>query len=204
MTTHSPTRLFRASLLLLLLLITYGCGGARRPVIYYNLSQTTTEHRPETGPHNKILALGIGPIQLPESLSRPQIASRLDNQRLTYSDYNRWSGSLSDDFASVLMENLAAYLPEQTPTALFPWAKHFKPSHRLVVTISQFDGQLGGEIILITRWAITNSEGKEPLITRKSTIRVKANGDQYQDLVSAQSQAVAEFASEIATALATL
>lgn len=201
---HSLSRLYRPVLVILVILITSGCGGTRRPVVYYNLSQADNFSRQEAGPQHKNLALGIGPIQLPESLSRSQIASRLDDQRLTFSDYNRWSGSLNDDFASVLMENIAAQLPKQTPTALFPWEKHFQPSHRLVVNVSQFDGQLGEEVTLTARWTITSGDGKSSLLTRKSSIRVKTTGNQYQDLVSAQSQAVADFSTEIATALSSL
>lgn len=201
---HTPTRQSRLLMIFLLTLITSGCGGTQRPVIYYNLSQAELEHRQETGTKNKNFALGIGPIQFPESLSRIQIVSRLDNQRLTYSDSNRWSGPLHDSFASVLMEDIAAQLPEQTPTALFPWAKYFQPSHRLLVDVSQFDGQLGGEVILIARWTITNGDGKTALFSQKSTVRVKTNGAQYQDLVSAQSQAVANLSQEIITALASL
>lgn len=201
---HTLSRLFGPFLISLLILIASGCGGTRRPVVYYNLSQMEAAPRKDVPTQNKHLAIGVGPIELPEALNRSQIAARLDNQRLTYSDYNRWSGSLRDEFATTLMEDIARQLPEQTPTALFPWASHFQPSHRLVVSISQFDGQLGGEVILAARWAITNGDGKESLLTRKSTIRVKAAGSQYQDLVSAQSQAVAELSTEIATALSTL
>lgn len=202
--SNYTSRRSRAFLFSLLIMIISGCSGTRRPVMYYNLSQTEIEFQQQIDFLHKDLALGIGPIQLPESLSRLQIASRLDSQRLTYSDYNRWSGSLSEDFASVLMEDIAAQLPKETSTALFPWAKHFHPSHRLVVNVSQFDGQLGGEVILTARWTITSSDGKEPLVTRKSTVRITTNGSQYHDLVSAQSQAVADLSSEIATALSTL
>jgi len=196
--------LIRSLLLPLLILTATGCGGTRRLVVYYNLTQIDAGHRHDTQFKNTKITLGIGPIELPESLDRTQIASRLDNQRLTYSDFNRWSGSLRDGFATVLMEDIAVQLPEQTATALFPWAKHFQPSHRLVVSVSQFDGQLGGEVILAARWTVTSGDGQDSLATRKSTIRIKTVGDQYQDLVSAQSQALAELSTEIATALASL
>ena len=193
--------LFLLGCLLLALLIS-GCGGARQPIAYYNLTPLTTEqNRIPANQINAPLAIGIGPVQLPDALSRTQIASRLDPERLKYNEFHRWSGSLTDDFANVLLEDIAAQLPEQATVAIFPWGSYFQPTHRLVINVSRFDGTLGGEVELTARWTITGNSGKETLLSRKSTIQVKVTGDEYIDLVTAQSRAVADLSTEIARAL---
>ena len=200
--TIDTQRLPHLALACLLTVLLGGCSVSRQTVVYYNLTSLVAEH-PDQGPVDSAreMAIGVGPISLPESLSRAQIAVRLDAQRLRYDDFNRWSGSLADDFAAVLMDDIAAQLPAQTTITLFPWGGWFQPSHRLVINVSRFDGALNGEVVLKARWTITNAAGKEAIVSSQSTIKVKAADSGYQGLVAAQSQAVADLATEIVTAL---
>jgi len=197
--TYLLRRFLLASLLTLLI---NGCGAKQPPIAYYNLVPLPTEqHRPAANGTPPPLAIGIGPVLLPDALSREQVATRLDQERLKYNDLHRWSGALADDFTSVLTEDIAAQLPEQATVAVFPWGSYFQPTHRLVITVSRFDGALGGDVVLAARWTITNNSGKETILSRKSTIQVKVTGDEYRDLVTAQSRAVADLSAEIAAAL---
>ena len=192
------TRIFGGCLLALFI---SGCGS-KQPVTYYNLTPLpSAQPRPRPSETHPPMAIGIGPVQLPDALSRVQIAARLNPQRLKYDDSQRWSGSLSDDFVVVLTEDIAARLPEQATVAAFPWGSYFQPSHRLVLNVSRFDGTPGAEVELSARWTITDSSGKETLLSRKSTLQVKVTGDDFQSLVTAHSQALADLAQEIATAL---
>jgi len=196
-----PHALSRFVLGCLLALFVSGCG-ARQPVVYYHLTPLAAEeHMPVAAARPERLALGIEPVLFPEALSRAQIAARLDHQSLKYDDLHRWSNPLAEDFAEVLRADLALHLANQATIAVFPWGSYFHPSHRLVLNVSRFDGQLGDEVVLAVRWTITDGSGKEALRDGQSTLRVKTAGNQYQDLVSAQSQAVAALAKEIATSI---
>lgn len=182
-----------------LALLIAGCVNTQSPITYYNLTPLVAERQAleVTGAY-KPLAVGIGPVSFPEALDQDGIASRLDAQRLMYNDFHRWSGSLAKGFTDVLMEDLASRLPAETTIAVLPWGSFFQPTCRLTLHVIQFDGKLGDEVVLNARWTLTNASGKEALLTRKSTIRVKTAGKDYQDLVAALSQAVAEFSTEIA------
>lgn len=201
---NRPTpRLICLFLACLLTALIAGCGGPRQPVVYYNLTPVTVEPgRQGTSGPQEPMAIGIGPVIFPDALNRAQIASRLDPQRLQYSDVHRWSGSLADNFASVLMEDIAAQLPATASVALFPWGGYFQPTRRLYINVSRFDGKFHDEAVLEARWSLTNATGKETILSRKSVLQVKVAANNYQDLVSAQSQAVADLAKEIVAALA--
>lgn len=201
MTTTTPSPRPRLLLAALLLLLLSGCG-ARQAVTYYNLTaQAPDGGAPAATGERGPLAIGVGPVTLPEALSRAQIALRLNGQSLRFDDYHRWSNPLADDFAQVLLDDIAARLPTQTQVALFPWGGYFRPSHRLVVNVSHFDGALAGEVELRAKWTIIDGTGKETIASRQAVIRVKVAGDQYQDLVTAQSRAVADLADEMVAAL---
>jgi len=202
--TVGPSFVIRFVCGCLLALLCSGCG-ASPPVIYYNLTSLSVDQpRLAMKGANLPLAIGLGPVSFPEALNRTQIAARLDPQRLQYSNVHRWSGPLEEGFSEVLLEDLAAHLPEDSRLALFPWEGYFRPTRRLILQVSRFDGALAGEVVLTARWTITNPVGKETLLSRQSRIQVPVAGEGYDDLVIAESRAVADLAGEIAEALAGL
>lgn len=200
--TNNHLQRCRLTVICLLALCLTGCA-TRQPVLYYNLTPMTAGLSPQVlAADYEAMALEIRPVLLPEAIDRAQIASRLDPQRLTFNDFHRWSGPLADDVTSVLLEDIAAQLPARNKIALFPRDSYFQPTHRLLVNISRFDGKAGDEVALTARWTVIKVADKEPLISRKSTIQVKAAGDDQQALVTAHSQAVADLARDIVAALA--
>jgi uncharacterized lipoprotein YmbA len=149
------------------------------------------------------LSIGIGPISVPEVLKRSQLVTRDARNLYRFDEYHRWAGSIEQDIAYVLGDNLG-YLLGQEKIAFFPWMQNFKPTHRVVIEIIEFDGQLGGEAILNVRWAIADPAGEIDLIREQSVYRQPVDGDDYAGLVRAQSQLIAMLSREIAAALETL
>jgi hypothetical protein len=69
------------------------------------------------------------------------------------------------------------------------------------VDVVQFDAESGGNAVLIARWSILSDGGDKMYMLKRSTITVSPNTDDYAELVSAQSQTLAEFSREIAEAI---
>ena len=185
----------------LLLTTMAACAKPAPPVTYYSLSPLTVRSSPDTPVAVPALTVGVGPVRFPESLTRGQIAQRIDDQRLKYAEYHRWSGSLAEDFARVLLEDLSHQLGDAVQIGAFPWAKYFHPSRRVLVDVRRFDGSLGGEVVLDVRWTLTDGEGAAKLDGRRAVIKVPVPGPDFSDLVSAQSRAVELLSREIAEAL---
>jgi hypothetical protein len=143
------------------------------------------------------LAIGIGPVQIPEYLDRPQIVTRTTPDKVTLSEFNRWGGSLRQDFTRVLAENVAALLGTDRVLA-YPWGDRLDPAYRVALDVQQFDGGLGDAAVLKVTWIVTGREGKAPLSVRKSMIQEPVSGSDYDALVSAQSRALAALSREIA------
>jgi hypothetical protein len=184
----------------LLLFLLAGCGKPSPPVTYYNL--VPKEPAAISTPTPSVsLAVGVGPVSFPESLERAQIAVRIDEQRLKFDEFHRWSGSLGEDFAKVFLEDLAACLPGTSRLTIYPWGQFFQPTHRVKIDVRRFDGTPGGEAVLEARWTVSDGDGKILLGSRKSVIRTPAAGNAFSNLVTAQSESVAELAREIALVL---
>jgi uncharacterized lipoprotein YmbA len=67
--------------------------------------------------------------------------------------------------------------------------------------VGQFDGRLGGDVILDVRWVITVTEADKLDIVHVSTIRETTTGPDYEALVHASNVATARLGQEIAAEL---
>jgi uncharacterized lipoprotein YmbA len=127
------------------------------------------------------LAIGVGPVEFPKLFDRPQIVTRKSQHRVEVSEFHRWAGSFSEDFLRVLARNISVLLPADR-VAAYPWTDQFSPTHRIQLTVEQFD---------------------EPEV-KKSLIREPLSSGNYEALVAAKSRAIAALSQEIAEAIKTV
>ena len=80
----------RAALLSGILALT-GCAGSES-VRYYVLSATPAG---PVGAAVRDIPVGVGPVELPEYLDRPQIVTRTSQNELNVADFDRWAESLA-------------------------------------------------------------------------------------------------------------
>ena len=184
--------------LALVALLFAGCRSTPPPTAFYTLTAVTKAETAGQSPAPKgDFAVGIGPVQIPEYLDRPQLVARAAPDKLVLSEFHRWGGSLRQDFPRVLAENVAALLGTDRVLE-YPWGDRLDPTYRVALDIQQFDGQLGETVVLRVTWIVTGREGKTPLSVRKSDIQEPVSGKDYDALVAAQSRAVAALGREIA------
>ena len=185
-------------LLLCCVLLMTGCIGRKSPeVTYYSL--LTMEQMGEVQPvssHPEI-KLGVGPITIPASLKRSQVATRQHGNQYAFDEFNRWAGVLEKDIANVIGDNLGVLLGVEK-VGFFPWMHYFTPSYRVIVDIQRLDGSLDGEAVLGARWAVADAEGKEFLAGDKIVLRQPLQEASYAALVKAESLLVAELSKKIA------
>ena len=143
--------------------------------------------------------IGVGPVELPGYLDRPQIATRESRNELQFAEFDRWAGSLEKGFSSVLAENLSILLSTDR-VAVYPW-KTTPIDYQVTVNVSRFDGEPGGDVLLIARWTILGDNGKEVIFDSRSSLSEEASEDDYDAIVSAQSRLLEALSREIATAI---
>jgi uncharacterized lipoprotein YmbA len=183
------------------LVVLGGCAGTSPPVNFYVLS-SITESAAATAPagNERRIAIGVGPVNLPDYLDRSQIVSRSSPNELKVAAFDRWAESLKSSFPRVLTENLSALL-NTNQVAVFPWRKAISVEYQVIVDVVQFDTESRGNAVLIARWSILGDGGDKMYMLKRSTFTVSPNTDDYAGLVSAQSQTLAEFSREIAEAI---
>jgi uncharacterized lipoprotein YmbA len=192
------------ALLLCCVLLLTGCIGHKSPeVAYYSLLSMEQLGEVQAIASHPELKLGIGPVTIPDSLRRSQVATRQHGNQYEFDEFNRWAGVLEKDVTEVMGDNLGILLGVEK-IGFFPWLHYFSPNYRVVIDIQRFDGSLGGEAVLSVRWAIADGKGKELLKGGKIVLRQSLEESTYAALVKAESQLVAELSKEIAEEIVAL
>jgi hypothetical protein len=179
-------------------LLLSGCGGSSQRVEFYTLNPLTDMRAQANTPAtDQKLSIGVGPVEIPEMLDRPQIVTRTGPNKLSIDEFHRWAGRLDEGFAGVLAENISVLLATDQ-VAVYPWPADFKPRYRVAVKIRYFEGQWGKDVLLETVWSVSSQQSQQTLNVRKSVIRESlAPEPDYEVLVAAHSRAIAQLSREI-------
>jgi uncharacterized protein len=144
--------------------------------------------------------IGVGPVTLPRYLDRPQIVTRTRPYELQLAEFDRWAEGLDANFARVLADNLALYLPASR-VVVSPWPRSTAIDYQVVIGVTHFLSQVGAESLLIADWTLLKGEGPQGLTSEKSRFSAPSGGQDFAALVAAMSQTVASLSQEIATAI---
>lgn len=194
-----PMGFFRKTTLLVLFVavLLVGCRSSTPPVEFYTLnSLSSTQRNANTANTDQKFAIGVGPVQIPQILDRPQIVVRTGPNKLTFDDFHRWAGPLEDDFARVLAENISLLLGTDQ-VAVYPWETGFKPRYRIALEIRYFEGQWGRDVRLEVIWRVTRQESQATQTVQKSVIKEPLAKTNYEALVAAKSRAITSLSREI-------
>ena len=174
--------------------------GRTPPAKFYTLQPVEQSSTGKSLPPN--VALAVGPVAIPAALDRAEIVTRDAGNVLSFSEYHRWAGPLEADIASVMAQNIATLLESDRVTPFTRENLFFQPTHRVVININRYDSQLAKEFLIDATWSIKDLKSRKLLLIRNSTLREPLASAEYEELVAAQSKALAAMSQEIAAALA--
>jgi len=179
-------------------LLLTGCGGSSQRVEFYTLNPLTDMQANANSPAaDQKLSIGVGPVEIPEMLDRPQIVTRSGPNKLNVDEFHRWAGRLDENLAGVLAENISLLLATDQ-VAVYPWQTDFKPRYRVALKIRYFEGQWGKDVILEAIWSVSGQQSQQTHIQRKSVINEPLSPEpDYAALVAAHSRAIAQLSREI-------
>jgi len=179
----------------LFLAVLSGCFIKSPPAQYYTLNpMQRTETRTDFTPR---FTVSVGPVIIPDSLKRPQIAIRTTENQVDFSEFHKWAGPLKDDAKRILAENLGILLTEEGATVSTDELL-IDPDYRVVVNINRFDGMPGETARLNAVWTLKDQKTQTIIAMTQSVFTEMVSGPGYPDLVSAQSRTLAALSQEIA------
>jgi uncharacterized lipoprotein YmbA len=181
-----------------------GCFGARsNPSEFYVLTSIAETQPAETSGEPLDATVGLGPIEIPEYLDRPQLITRLGENEVAVSEYERWAGALDGDFSEALAANLAVLL-QTHDINLYPWHTTTSIDYAVSIGVVRFERTATGSAELVAGWEIRDGESGERYDNRVLRISQPADTATTAGSVAALSRALGEFSRELAAAIRTV
>ena len=157
------------------------------------------------------VAVGVELVNVAPYIDRPQIVMRgTTGHKLQLSEFNRWAEPLKDSIVRVIIVNLSNML-ESTRVYKIPRRNKAIPlEFRLEIDIARFDGTLGGDAVLVTRWTLYGSEDtalltkisiiNEPSFT-EPPVEEPSIDERFDTLIAAQNRTLQRLSQEIVGAI---
>lgn len=190
-----------ALIICMAMLFQAGCAGRSRSAQFYVLSPAAgnAAEIKRTG-FSSDVAVAVAPVSLPKYLKKPQIVTRTGSNELQLAEFDRWAGRLEEDIGRVIAENLAQELATDKVIPL-PVLEGADFDYTIEITLSRFDGLLGGDLELAARWAVFDNQRNMVSGIKATHIIEPTSGREYADMVAAQSRALAVFSNELAAVI---
>jgi uncharacterized protein len=173
------------------LMVFFLAACSTTPAVRYYTLNPSLEMQPDISQavFENTLAIGVGPVEFPKFLYRPQILTRISQHRVEVSEFHRWAGSFSEDFLRVLAKNISMLLSTDR-VAAYPWTDQFSPTYSIQLIVEQFDGRFGGQVVLNVTWSVRNQKDTNQAIFKHTRIKEPVSAGDYDALVAAQSRAL--------------
>jgi uncharacterized lipoprotein YmbA len=176
-----------------------GCASTK-PTSFYTLSSMNSPQARQPG---QDIAVGVGPVEIPDYLDRPHLVSRTSQNELRISDFNKWAGSFKEDISRVVAENFSVLL-STSRVYMIEWGQSTDVQYQVKIKLTRFEGTPGGSVMLKAHWFIYDGQNRELIMKNSSSYIEETDGKSYTALVAAQSRAIGDLSREIADALGSI
>ncbi len=169
---------------------------ASRPDERFYMLEAVSQSAHSGPPAGDIPTIGIGPIEIPAYLRRPQIMIKVRPNELMLNEDALWAEPLEEAVPRVIALDLAALTG--ATVEIDPWRRAQGFAFRLSAKLTRLDGVPGGEAVLDVHWVLEDERGVYPLITRDTHLSRPVGQDGFNTLAEAYSGLLADFSREIA------
>ncbi len=182
-------------ILALLMLFTSSCsfGGKSSPSHFYVLDSKVESVDKE---HLNHLRMGVGPIDIPGYIDRPQIVTKTESAELHLAEFDRWAEPMGAMFTRTLAENIKAITGSHLIHS-YPWLSNVGLAYRVSAKVIKFENNANGDALLVVHWQLTQKSEASKLKTMHSEFKANASDASYSARVAALNDTLAQLAHEI-------
>ena len=180
-----------------------GClGGPSGPTNFYMLSPLSPSQAGTAAASAEgRIRIGLVTVVVPEYLNRNEIVVNLDNTVYRLAEFNQWAEPLNNNLTRVLEENLTNLLRGDLIDVFLASDSSIPADYRLEVDVLRLDGNLGGQVALISQWALLETEEGGLILMRRSEYQELAADQTVKELVLAQSRMIENLSRDIAAVI---
>ncbi len=184
----------------ILVVVSFGIAGcaSSRPARFYTLTPLGQQEAKLSSPAaTNPVSISIAPVEIPDFLERPQIVTRGGQNELWLAEYDRWAGSLSDNIAAVLAENLGLLLGSDR-VYFYPRMGAEKADYSVAMRVLRLDCTLGDQVLLKAQWTIYGGSDRKDAATHVATFTEKLSDKRYETMVAGVGRTLEQCSREIA------
>jgi uncharacterized lipoprotein YmbA len=172
--------------------IAVGCSTA--PSRFYSLASTSTAD----GTPPTTAAVMVGPVTIPAAVDQPEFVVQVAPNRVEVNEFNRWVSPLNDSIARAVAGDLVVLLgsPEVANSQL----ANFVPDYRVTIDVQRFESIQGQAAVVEAVWTVRKTAGGE-IRSGRTVAREAVQGQGFEALAAAHSQAIAKMSGDIAAAI---
>lgn len=173
-----------------------GCGSSPGTRFY---SLSSMQPTPDTSVIKGAGSQGIitvGPVEVADYLDRQQIVRRRGTTRIDLLEFDHWAGSLQNELARVLVDNLQVHL-SPAGYLVVPWEETAAADGRIQVRVARLEGTDRSTVVLEVLWMSFGKEQGVVQLASEEFIEEQVRGRGVEAQVEAMSRAVAELSRRI-------
>ncbi|MFA7553058.1 MAG: PqiC family protein [Spongiibacteraceae bacterium] len=184
--------MLRLTTLICALILLVACSSS--PTTRYYLLQPLSSP-PAQSSITTATVIGLGPIEIAEYLSKPQLLKTNGSYQLNYSDFDRWAEPIEQGILRVLQQNLSI-LRNNSPVYPFPWRRDEQPPIAIRCHILALDVNQNNQALLKVDWRLVNTSTGEKLAGAIDIFKTSA-GSSYAGQAQAYSQLLDQFSQQL-------
>lgn len=143
------------------------------------------------------VSVSVAPVEIPDYLDRPQIVTRDGRNGLKLSEFDRWGGSLAENFATVLAENLAQLLGTDR-VFVYPRMQSEQTLFTVAARVLRLDAVPGEQVHLRVQWTVAAGADRKDVVTRTASYTERLSDGRYDTLAEGISRTLEQLSREIA------
>ena len=178
--------------IVMMAVIAVGCSTA--PSRFYSLASTSTAD----GTPPTTAAVMVGPVTIPAAVDQPEFVVQVAPNRVEVNEFNRWVSPLSDSIARAVAGDLVVLLG--TPEVANSQLANFVPDYRVTIDVQRFESIQGQAAVVEAVWTVRKAAGGE-VRSGRTVARETVQGQDFDALAAAHSQAIAKMSIDIAAAI---
>jgi len=174
------------------------CGGLlAKPRPDNTRFYTLATPAPEGGRGDSSLAVGLGPNTWPGYLDRPQLVTRVDEERIVLAPADRWAEPLRTQFERGLSYHLMNVLGTDD-VVVFPWWPTRRIDVIVEVNVRAFEASADGFAHAEVLWTVKETHHDKALRTGQRSIREPISPGGPEQAVAALGRALGQIGEAIA------
>lgn len=181
-----------------LLIFVMGACAVSAPTRFYVLDSASKLRLQDQGAG--CVVLGLGPVEIPAYLDRPQIVVRLSPNEIQPSEFDQWGEPLAQGIARLMAEAISGEVCVKR-VEYFPWKSFAGVDYQVVLRVKRFEASPGQKVELLAHWSLYGSDPRKALVEGDLDISEPISAKGYDEMVAAQSRLLQKGASRIAQAI---